>query len=285
MAMSNKILVIGAINIDLTITPSASYQLHDSNIVSIDQTIGGVGANIAFDLDSQGCDVTMITLLSDGPFFDAILTEFATTNIRLDRSIIKPHLKANMYLSILDPKRDLYLGLNDMSALDTLTLDDFKSKEDIIRSFSTVVLDTNLPSPIMDYLLSITDQATIFVDAVSAAKAPNILPFLDQIDVIKMNQEEYQILSTLGFEPASYPNLISIVTDHENPISIYKGHDIITIQPPKVETIVSTSGAGDALLSGVIHGYTTTNDIIKAINQGIRLAQEVLQLPNSSLRK
>lgn len=283
--MSSKILVIGAINLDISVKPTKPYIMHDSNIVDIGYDIGGVGANIATNLAKYGHTVQMLTVLGTGPLYEYVRDEMERRDVGLKPSVTKKDAAMNFYISILDENHDLYLGMNDMKTVDLMSIEAVASKEEYIRKAGVIVLDCNLPVATMQYVAALTEDSILVVDAVSAIKAKRVLPILQSVNILKMNRLEYETLLSLGFSPIQYPNLTAIVTNHEKPVEILNNRSIKTVSPPPMTDIVSTSGAGDALLSGVVHGIVSGQDIETAVKTGIQLAQKVLGKSASSWKE
>jgi len=283
--MSSKILVIGAINLDISVKPTKPYIMHDSNIVDISYDIGGVGANIATNLAKYGHSVQMLTVLGTGPLYEYVHDEMERRDVGLKPSVIKKDAAMNFYVSILDENHDLYLGMNDMKTVDLMSIDVVAAKEEFIRKAGVIVLDCNLPVDTMQYVAALTEDSILVVDAVSAIKAKRVLPILPSVNILKMNRLEYETLVSLGFNPIQYPNLTAIVTNHEKPVEILNNRSVKTVSPPPMTDIISTSGAGDALLSGVVHGVVSGQEIETAVKTGILLAQKVLGKSASSWKE
>lgn len=283
--MSPKIVVIGAINIDLSIHPTKPYVLHDSNVVDMDIAVGGVGANIAQNLACLGHDVMMITTIGTNPFYSYATTTLTDMGIEVASTIPTTNVPTNFYISVLDDQQDLYLGLNDMKGIESLQVDDLKSLDIDWSKLSYLILDNNIPVDVLEYATAQASKATVVLDAVSAEKAPNVLTVLANLTILKLNQLEYDTVVARGFDPGNHPNLTTIVTNHEHPIRILQHQNIGTVTPPTVTSCATTSGAGDALLSGVVDGLIQGFPIADAVQRGIQLAQHVMTLPTSSLKE
>ncbi|MFK5882999.1 MAG: PfkB family carbohydrate kinase, partial [Candidatus Izemoplasma sp.] len=66
--MFPKVLVIGAQNIDIFAKTDTEYTLKDSNISKIHLAYGGVGRNIAENLNRLGHQVHFMTVFGDDDF-------------------------------------------------------------------------------------------------------------------------------------------------------------------------------------------------------------------------
>ena len=62
-----RMVVVGAINVDISGTASTAMRAGDSNPGHVKVTLGGVGRNIAENLARLGAKVTMLTVLGEDP--------------------------------------------------------------------------------------------------------------------------------------------------------------------------------------------------------------------------
>jgi pseudouridine kinase len=282
--VAKQILVFGAINIDVSITTSSAYVIGDSNPANMSFSVGGVGANIAINLAVLGHQVEMVTTFGDNPFYQFAESELRDAGVSLTYAKRISDLPSNFYMSILQESNDLFLGLNDMkgiNAFDHSSVRDLKIDPNI---FDAVVLDNNLSG---DVLVSIAKQyqsRPLFVDTVSLSKANKVLNVLPYLTLLKCNDMEFQHLQEHGFDPLSYPNVITVVTNHEQPITVFMDGHKTEVPVPKISHVVSTSGAGDALLSGIIDAYVNGHDIITAVTMATEVASKVIGLRTSSLK-
>jgi len=254
----SNVLVIGAQNIDIFAKTDKPYSLRDSNLATISLAYGGVGRNICENLNYISNDVSFLTVFSDDAFSISAHDSLKKMGIKTTHSKVVQNMSNSIYLGILDDKNDLYLGLNDMEITKELNISFFKNHIDYINSFNFVVIDNNLSKDAIEYLLNNINKKVI-MDAVSAKKVIKLNDLLHLIDVLKVNVFELNALSNKDSKTEQMNDLKQrglknlIVTDGEK--EIYLLNERLTkTSPIKVENVINASGAGDAFLSGFVHG-------------------------------
>jgi pseudouridine kinase len=250
--MLNKVLVIGAQNIDIFVKGEQEYVLHDSNISDISMSFGGVGHNIALNLKRLGVDVHFMTVFGDDYFAKLSLLHLKDTGIHFQHSLYTQGTNG-VYMGILDQDSDLYLGLNDMKIVSSIDIDFIKMHEAYIKGFDVIVIDNNLDKEVIEYLVHHFD-AMFVMDAVSATKVYKLQDVLQNIDYLKVNMLELEELCAVTkntVDTLGVKNLI--VTNGEKEV-VLRNSTKTTMNPIQVDDIVNASGAGDAFISGVVFG-------------------------------
>ena len=147
-----------------------------------------------------------------------------------------------------------------MDILKELTSKFLESKKQFIDSFDIIVIDNNLSQNSIVYLLQTYQHKTIVMDAVSTKKVLKIKDHLKYIDLLKVNQLELDELSNKAnlldqisnLQKSGATNLL--ITNQDKDIILATNDKLITEKPIKIDKIVNATGAGDAFLSGFIHG-------------------------------
>jgi pseudouridine kinase len=289
--MSNKILVIGAENIDIFASTNDDYLLHDSNLATINLGIGGVGGNIATNLNTLGEEVSFITVFGNDLLSQLAYNHFTKRGIDCQESLHLENERNSVYLGIMDKDNDLYLGLNDMGILKNLDVPFFKSKADFINKYSIIVIDNNLSHKAITYLVKTYQNKTIIMDAVSAKKASKLNDLLPYITILKVNTLELSVLSQKSELKMQISDLLSrgikelLVTNKHEDI-YYATKDVLKIvKPYQCSNIINATGAGDAFISGFIHGVNNDYTIDKKIEEALKLAYLTLQVDKSTIEK
>ena len=96
-------------------------------------------------------------------------------------------MASSVYLCLMDGRGDMYAAVNDMALCESLSVGQLPL--DALPAFDGVVLDANLPGPVLE---AAARQATgpLVADPVSAQKAERLLPLLPQLAAIKPNRME-----------------------------------------------------------------------------------------------
>ncbi len=280
--MSSKVLVVGAVNVDITASPERPYVTGDSNPATTHLNIGGVGTNIAQNLARLGHAVQLLTVLGDDAFTPAITRHLDALQIDRSTTTIASGLRNNRYIALLDENHDLFVAVNDMPTIDHLDATRIHAHHDVIATSETIVVDNNLHA---DALAAVFDAARgnyVVVDAVSGAKLPKLYPHLNDISLLKVNAMEYDLLMSdvarrqVVADAVQSGRLELLVSRHGQPFELHQTSGVLTESPIPCPNIVSTSGAGDALLSGYLHGVLTGTDVPTALHYAKTLAYRTL---------
>lgn len=259
--MENKVLIIGACNIDIQGISSSIFIPNDSNIGDINIGFGGVGRNIADNLNKLIPNIQMITVLGNDEHSKSIKTDLENKGIDISNSLICD-CPISTYLSILNEKREMIAAIADMKILKFLSLDFLKTKIEVIKNSEIVVIDTNLETETLQFLSSIKNKNQIFVsDTVSVKKAKKLADILKNIDILKTNTLEIKSLTGIEDVDLACKFLIDngvkmlFLTLGKDGVKYYSKNEFGYIPNPPVN-VVDVTGAGDIFTSALIYAYT-----------------------------
>lgn len=282
------VLIIGAQNIDIFAKTSSEYSLHDSNLSKIHIAFGGVGRNIAENVSRLGNNVAFITVFGDDYFSKTAKKSLEEIGIDTSESLLIENESNSVYLGVMDKDNDLFIGLNDMEITNNLNQAFFETKKAFINKFEVIVIDNNLSEDTLNYLLSTYSNKTIVMDAVSAKKVVKLKSHLSNISVLKVNQIELNELSSeLGLKNQitdlhnKGANTLLITNQDKDVILSEKGSTEV-ITPLKHDNIVNATGAGDAFLSGFVHGMLKGVNNLEKLRFAIKVAYLTLSSDNST---
>ena len=256
----NKILVIGAQNIDIFAKSEEELSLGDSKPAKINLAFGGVGRNIAVNLKRLGQQVHFLTAFGADAFSESARNSLERLEIKYHESLIVGNSNSSIYIGILDQNNDLYLGFHDMQTIEQLNPEFLKSKLDYIRDFDLIVVDNNLTEESIAFLLSHLKGKIIAMDAVSTHKARKLKNYLNKISILKLNQFELDALSDFTSSEKQLEDLhhkgaqTILLTNKENESSVSKVEGLFSQKPEYMQNIINATGAGDAFLCGYLHG-------------------------------
>ncbi len=283
-----KVLIIGAQNIDIFVKSSEPYILHDSNLSKVHIAFGGVARNITENIRRLGNECSFLSVFGDDHFSKTAKNSLKEMGVDIAESLFLKNASNSVYLGVMDQDNDLFLGLNDMDILKELTSKFLESKKQFIDSFDIIVIDNNLSQNSIVYLLQTYQHKTIVMDAVSTKKVLKIKDHLKYIDLLKVNQLELDELSNKAnlldqisnLQKSGATNLL--ITNQDKDIILATNDKLITEKPIKIDKIVNATGAGDAFLSGFIHGMIHSENNQKKLSLAKKTAYITLLSNNST---
>ena len=259
--MKKYIAVVGGVNVDIGGTPFSRMLIGDSNPGRITVTPGGVGRNIAENLCRLGQQVSIVTVIGDDDNGRLIRTNCEAIGLDLSHSVTLPGEHTSTYLCLNDEQGDLIGAVSDMAIYDRVTPALIGSRMDFLRESALIVLDANLPAETLAAIAEGTD-VPIFADPVSVKKAGRLMPIISRCTMLKPNQAEASLLTGVDIEkdddlPRAAEVLLNAGTRYAV-ISLgargvyWNDGSASGIVPCVTQSIVNTSGCGDAFLAGAV---------------------------------
>ncbi len=274
-----KICVVGAVSVDLIGISKGDLIPNDSNIGAIRLSCGGVARNIAENLYRLQSDVCLISPVGNGGLSKIVREHLENMGIR-HYLIVKDGMSTCCYLAAHDNAGQLISGINDFQLADSLLPEDLFLYEAIIEQSDFLVIDCNLSEFMLSYLLKKFQSKKIFVDGVSQTKVIRIKNLLSYIDLLKVNHKELEALLDKQYsDPAkAIKDLLDqgvgtvVTTNKEKPVYYNIQNKIMHTQVLEPRYTISSVGAGDGLMSGVIFGLTNGKDMTYSIELGKKIA-------------
>lgn len=256
------VLVIGASNMDISGIPNNRLIPRDSNIGSIELSLGGVGRNIAENCTKLSLETKLISAIGDDVFGKKILSHAMDIGLNMADSLILKDQGSSVYLSVLDENRDMSVAINAMAAIDQITVDFIQTKKSLIQAAQIIIMDANLSEEVMLEVCQMS-EVPIFIDTVSSTKALKIKNLLNYVDTLKPNQLEAQILT--GVQIRSDDDLRkAAIKLHELGVKnvfislgakgVYASNkdEANFYMSPRVK-VKNTTGSGDAFISALVY--------------------------------
>jgi len=284
------VVVIGGANIDLRGRSTGEVlERHTSNPGKINVGSGGVGRNIAHNLALLNVPVTLLSVVGDDGEGIRILEETGKAGVETEQMIISGEQPTGIYLAILDDRGELEVAVSDMRILEEITVEYLRSKAYLIKDSKIVVMDTNIPEQSIEYVVDLCNKAKVplLVEPVSVEKAKKLRKILDGsgrwvIDYITPSEDELE--SILRAKIGDNPDLdldmdLDIVRAAEELKSKGAKNVVVTLgergiyasygtvgkgeqeEPGRGKfmasykgEVVDVTGAGDALVAGLVYG-------------------------------
>lgn len=280
------VLVIGGANVDVFAQSEAALVYHDSNPGQITVGCGGVGRNIAENLGRLGLNVELITVLGADVFAELIRQSCQVANVGLTHSL-SVKSTSSAYLSVHDPQAEMLLAINSMQLINQLDAKYLTSCEAAISAADYLVLEANLSTKALDFIFSRFSAKQILADSVSTLKAARLQPYLSQINILKPNRAEAVLLSGLNDNATITDVIAALHNQGVGKIVISQGAEgVIASTGSEVQRFKAFSGraqnvtgAGDALMAGLVYGTATGWNWNKTVRFGCAAAQITLSAP------
>lgn len=246
-----RICVIGGANVDITARSVAAFRLGDSNPGRVDVSWGGVGRNIAHNLALLGNQVEFLTIFGGGLFAPVIEAACRNAGIDTTNSEIAREGTNSFFVAIDNADGELIGGVADMNATEAMTPLWLAERIDLINSADAIVAEANLRAESLAYLIDHTEKP-LYLDAVSVAKSSRIkeaaaISNKKSFFALKCNAIEYQALESI--DASIKRRYISRGAEGLKVESEGKVYEFAAL--PCI--VRSTTGGGDALLSGIVH--------------------------------
>lgn len=266
LAQQQYVLLIGGANMDICGSTQRMLQRGDSTPGRIRCSPGGVARNIAENLARLGNDARLLSVVGDDLYGRTLLDVCHKAGVDVRDCWILPDEATSTYLSLHGPDGDMAVAVNDMDILQRLGPERLADKLERLRHAAALVIDCNLPEESLQWIFAHHGDTPVFADTVSAHKCQRLLPWLAHIHTLKPNRLEAETLSGLPlrspadagkvadwFHQHGVQQLVLSLGERGTCWSHIDGSRGQLAAPPV--SVVNATGAGDALMAGIVHGY------------------------------
>ena len=289
MPKKNGITCIGGANIDRKMQLADSLIPETSNPAKTEQTSGGVARNIAENLGRLGRDANLITVVGEDTEGSWLLQQTKSfADISGSQRLLNERTGA--YSAILNKEGEMMFALADMNIYESVDIPFIEKRWGMISSSEMVLLDTNFPEDVLKYIIRRcqSEGIPLTVIPVSAPKVKKLPPSLEGVSWFICNKGEAEMyldrkIETEGdyFKAAKDLTLRgaerAVITRGDQGLIYYTTYKEATaILPPKVE-VQDVTGAGDALVAGILFGYLKGSDTDGACRIGVICSSITLQ--------
>ena len=291
MADTPKITVLGASIIDLIGFSKEKLIFEDSNTGTIEQILGGVGRNIAENLKRLDFDIEFLSVFATDEFSKTLINSCNDLDISIKHSLTKENSTTPLYVAIMDRFNDLALGLAAMDIYDDIPDSFVLDNLDIISKNEYCVLETNLPTSILELVTEQLPDTRFALEAVTAKKALKARSILDRVHILKCNFLEAELLSNIKIK---YESDYERIVEHFLKLGVKKvfitlGSDGVAcgdeneifISKNNIISPVNTNGAGDAFMAGVLYGEIKKLELYDMAKFAAGCAQITIQHKNA----
>jgi len=286
--MEPTVVCIGAAHIDRKAMADGQVVLGSSNPVAMRVGVGGVARNVTDNLARLGLNVALVSRVGNDMEGSAVLSSLSEAGISTKSCTRSTTAPTASYTALLDKRGELVVALADMGIYDELTVEHLEPLLPWLTTVPVWFIDCNLPTESLRFLLrNKPKECTVFVDCVSVAKATRLEGILRGIDTLFANSDEAAYLSHVPIKApldvceAGYRLMCSGVgsvvimrgTEGAFVASPYD-HDFFEAYPADVAEV---TGAGDALIAGVIFGRLGGHPMDESMQLGMACSAWALE--------
>lgn len=275
----SRVLVIGAVNMDVGGRSSDALRMQDSNPGTVSTSFGGVGRNIAHNLCLLGVDTALLTVMGDDGFAAQLRDNAREIGLDLSLSPTIEGERTSTYLYMLDERGDMALALSDMDIYRHMTVDFFRERIEEINAFDLVVLDANAPEESLAWL---AEHCTVpmVADPVSTVKAVKLKKVLPKLYAFKPNALEASLVTGIPVEDEAGEEkaadaLLALGMEQVyislGPRGIFaknRAGESVRIPCPKVE-VANATGGGDAMVAALTMSLLEKQSLAEAAHNAI----------------
>lgn len=291
MSNVSTITVIGASNIDLIGFSKEKLIYKDANIGSLETILGGVGRNIAENLKHLGFDVEFLTVFADDEFSRTLKESCKELSISIDHSLTIENSSTSIFIAIMDHFNDLALALTAMNIYDDIPDEFILDNLEVIGQNEYCVMETNLPTRIMELVTEKLPDTKFILESVSGKKALKAKSILDRLYILKCNILEAELLSGIKVDYESdYEKLVEhflalgvkkvFITLGKDGVVFGDENNIYTSRN-RIITPVNTNGAGDAFTAGLLYGEMKQMELYDMVSFASACALVTIQHKNA----
>lgn len=262
---------------DITATSGKAFRVGDSNPGSVVVSWGGVARNIAHNLTLLGDQVELLTIFGGGIFGPVIAAACREIGIGISHSEIAEEGTNSFFVSINNADGELVGGVADMNATEGMTPEWLSKRLDAINAADVVVADANSSAEALAWLIDHC-QKPLYLDAVSVAKAGRIQEAVELSErktffALKCNALENEELASIEGYQRRY---VSVGAEG---LKVLAGNRLYEF-PALPCTVRNVTGAGDALLAGIVHAGPSAS-VEESARWGLECARRAVESPHA----
>jgi pseudouridine kinase len=290
---SKLVVVVGAANMDIVARAHAPVLSGDSTPGLIACASGGVARNLAENLARLGHEPCLVSAVGDDVLGRSVLDTTRSAGVDVSRVVAVAGGATATYLSVHGPDGEMVLAVNDMALLAHLTPDVLQAHQAWLASAACLVLDCNLPTDTLGWLLNEVSKGPVWVEGVSVAKCARVAPWLNRIHTLKVNRLEAAALCGTPVDSVAQARSAALQLHLRGVEQVIVSLGALGVcwcdaqgecgfLAARSVQVVNASGAGDALFSGVLHGHLQGKTLAESMPLGLACAELTLRSPSAN---
>ncbi|GAA4017195.1 PfkB family carbohydrate kinase [Deinococcus rubellus] len=265
---SGPVVVAGGLNTDILSRLPAPLRLGTSNPAHTTFSPGGVGRNLAQNLAQLGVPTRLLGVVGDDAFGESLLNLTAASGVDVS-GVLRRAGPSGSYLAVLTEDGELHAGLSSMALTAALTDAEAQRWAGHLDTASALIVDANLPPEVVARLLDEAARRGVpsVLEPVSAPKAGRLRPLLsparpvwllspDRAELAALTEQNLTAADDAALLDAAQQlrqrgaDFVLITLGQRGSWLVGEGLPIHT--PARQAQVLDVTGAGDALLAGLI---------------------------------
>ncbi|KZE37221.1 carbohydrate kinase [Bhargavaea cecembensis] len=288
LADDNHVVAIGGANVDRKFHLNASAQAGTSNPSTVTSSVGGVARNVAENIGRLGHPVSLLTVAGNDADWQRI-EQATSSHVELTDVALLPGRTTGSYSAVLNPDGEMVVAMADMDIYDDLSPDYIDAHASVLTRSALAVIDLNCPKETVAHVQELSRQSgtELAVVPVSSPKMDRMPDDLKGITWLVCNRDETETYTGVPVEDeSSWKEAVRFLLDKgvENAVvtsgarGVMAGNRDGIRHYPAISDIhvEDVTGAGDAFVSGVLHGHLSGLDFDEKIRCGLVNAAKTL---------
>lgn len=290
LADEKEVICIGGANIDRKFHLDVPTQLGTSNPASMTVSVGGVARNVAENLGRLDHSVRLLSVAGNDSDWEKIVQECGTYIDVSDVGLLYGQ-STGSYSAVIDPEGELVIAMANMAVYDLLTPKYIESKMKLFANASMIVIDLNCPKETVTIVKNLAqmNHIPLTIVPVSSPKMNRMPENLTSVTWFICNKDEAEAYTGISINcDKDWREAIHKLLEYgaENVVVTWGAKGVMagsTSSAPvyysafESDRIEDVTGAGDAFVSGVIHGYLADASLEESVQMGLMNASKTLE--------
>ncbi|WP_181391943.1 carbohydrate kinase family protein [Deinococcus irradiatisoli] len=296
-ARGGPVVVAGGLNTDILSRPHSALHAGTSNPAHTTFAPGGVGRNLAQTLAQLGVPTRLLGVVGDDAFGESLLGLTARAGVEVSGVVRRPG-PSGSYLAVLSERGELVYGLSSMALTSDLRPADVPQWAGELSGAGLLIVDANLSPPMVAFLLEAAWERGVpaVLEPVSAPKAgplSTVLSAARPLWLLTPDRAELAALTGQDLEQAGDAEVLSaarrlrvrgaqvvlLTLGRRGSWLVGEGGALPT--PARQAQVRDVTGAGDALLAGLIAALWRGADWPEALAEAHLCAALTIEAPGA----
>lgn len=284
--MSNDIVVIGSINMDIVVRTKEIPMIGETVLgKEVIENPGGKGANQAVALAKLGVGVTFLGMVGNDIYGNRLLSSMKKSGINTDYIKSVEGSSGLAYITVDDKGNNSIIVISGAN----FKVDDqyLQKHMDIINKSRLVLLQQEIPRDTIKEAIMLAKKfgkLTILNPAPVSGFEENILKHIDilipnEYELAKISNRDLKDINSMvdASRILIEKGVTKVITTLGDKGALYVDQTIVQHFKPFASNVVDTTAAGDSFIGGFLSRYINTNDVFKSIEFGQRAASITIQ--------